>query len=132
MTAENDPGQLFRAVGDITKHNDISHISQINRSKSFEQFPKKTLFLFHAMKNYVFICSSLLRGLHLLGHLCLCHGRRHPEHPSHGASWERCKYHVTMAEGVFPRKRCECDKSVDVIYAMFTIVMVIRTITVFV
>ena len=97
MTAENDPGQLFRAVGDITKHNDISHISQINRSKSFKQFREKTWFLFLILKKiHCSIRSSVLRGLHLPGHLRLRHGRRHPQHPSYGASWERCKYHVTM------------------------------------
>ena len=50
MTLENDPGQLFRAVGDITKHNDISHISQINRSKSVEQFCKQYDFVLHPKK----------------------------------------------------------------------------------
>ena len=129
MTAENDPGQLFRAVGDITKHNDISHISQINRSKSFEQFPKKTLFLFHAMKNYVFICSSLLRGLHLLGHLCLCHGRRHPQHPSYGASWERCKYHVTMC---FQGKDVSAINQSRWYFCLVQLSSSIRAITVFV
>ena len=42
MTAENGPGQLFKAVGDITKHSDISRISQMNCSKSFKQFASET------------------------------------------------------------------------------------------
>ena len=48
MTTENNPGQLFTAVDvdftNITKHRDIS---QMNRSKPFQQFdPEKTSFLF--------------------------------------------------------------------------------------
>ena len=48
MTTENNPGQLFTAVDvdftNITKHRDIS---QMNRSKPFQQFdPEKTSILF--------------------------------------------------------------------------------------
>ena len=63
MTAENDPGQLFRAVGDITKHNDISHISQINRSKSVEQFCKQYDFVLHPKKKITVQFAALYYGV---------------------------------------------------------------------
>ena len=128
MTTENNPGQLFTAVDvdftNITKHRDIS---QMNRSKPFQQFdPEKTSFLFRNLlyckdkdANVVIKWKSLrlvpskfsiitshkpfympfshssplLRRLHLPGHLRLCHGRRHPQHPPHGSARERCKLH---------------------------------------
>ena len=63
MTAENDLGQLFRAVGDITKHNDISHISQINRSKSVEQFCKQYDFFFFILKKFTVQIAALYYGV---------------------------------------------------------------------
>ena len=65
MTAENGRGQLFKAVGDITKHSDISRISQMNCSKSFKQFAskKKKLFCFIiSVSNIDITISCILAG----------------------------------------------------------------------
>ena len=45
-------------------------------------------------RSQIVICSSLLRRLHLPRHLCLRHGRCHPQHPPHGAPWQRCKLNI--------------------------------------
>ena len=64
MTAENGRGQLFKAVGDITKHSDISRISQMNCSKSFKQFAsKKNSFCFIiSVSNIDITISCILAG----------------------------------------------------------------------
>ena len=63
MTAENAPGQLFKAVGDITKHSDISRISQMNCSKSFKQFvQKKNEFCFKISVITLILSFHILEG----------------------------------------------------------------------